>query len=467
MRPFAVAVTLMLAGTSPAPAQAAREADSAQRVEAREIYRRAIAFNTSVSGGQVPQLAAYVQGLFRAAGIPDADMALVPHERTAALLVRYRGDGSGARPILLMAHMDVVEARREDWERDPFTLVEENGYFYGRGTADNKAGLVTLVATLLRFRREGFAPTRDLVLVLTGDEETAQLTIQHLLRDHREWLNAEFALNSDGGGGTLRESNGAPLIYTVQTSEKTYASFRLMVRNEGGHSSAPRAANAIYDLAEALLRVRATAFPVMWNHTTIASFAAFGAHRQDAIGAAMRRFAERPGDRRAAATLSASPFYVGLVRTTCVPTLLEGGHAENALPQSAVATVNCRIFPGVAVADVQAQLQGVAGQGVSVSVIGAPYASDASPLREDVMSAVTAAVHASYPGVPIAPSMASYATDGVHFRAAGIPTYGTSEILMKDSDDFSHGLNERVPVTAFYNGLTHWRVLLTELAGRR
>jgi len=464
---FVVAAVLVLAGLSPVRAQSAGAADSAPRAEAREIYRRAIGFNTSVSGGQVPQFAAYVQGLFQAVGIPDADMVLVPHERTAALLVRYRGDGSGARPILLMAHMDVVEARREDWQRDPFTLVEENGFFYGRGTADMKSGLVTMVATLLRLRREGFTPTRDLVLVLTGDEETSGLTIQQLLRDHRDWMNADFALNADAGGGTLRESDGAPLIYGVQTAEKTYASFRLTVRNPGGHSSAPRAANAIYDLADALRRVHAYQFPVMWNATTVANFAVFGTQRQDMLGAAMRRFAQRPGDRAAAVTLSASPFYVGQVRTTCIPTLLEGGHAENALPQSAVATINCRIFPGVAVADVQAQLQRLAGAGVPVTVIDTPSWSDASPLRDDVLRAVAAAVHASYPGVPITPSMSSGATDGLFVRGAGVPTYGVSEILMKDSDDFSHGLNERVPVTAFYNGLTHWRVLLTELAGRR
>jgi acetylornithine deacetylase/succinyl-diaminopimelate desuccinylase-like protein len=432
---LAVAAALALAGPTPAHTQSVPVADSAQRAEAREIYRRAIGFNTSVSGGQVPQLAAYIQGLFRAAGFSDTDLVLVPHERTASLLVRYRGDGSGGRPVLLMAHMDVVEARREDWQRDPFTLVEENGYFYGRGTADMKSGLVMEVATLLR--------------------------------DYRGWLNAEFALNADGGGGTLRESDGAPLIYGVQTAEKTYATFRLTVHNPGGHSSQPRSDNAIYDLADALRRVHAYQFPVMWNATTVANFAAFGAQRQDALGAAMRRFAQRPGDRAAAATLSASPFYVGQVRTTCIPTLLEAGHAENALPQTAVATINCRIFPGVAVADVQAQIQRLAGASVTVTAVDTPYWSDASPLRDDVMRAVTAAVHVSYPDVPITPSMSSGASDGLFVRAAGVPTYGVSELLMKDSDDFSHGLNERVPVTAFYNGLTHWRVLLSELAGRR
>jgi acetylornithine deacetylase/succinyl-diaminopimelate desuccinylase-like protein len=367
----------------------------------------------------------------------------------------------------MMAHMDVVEAKREDWERDPFTLVEENGYFYGRGTADNKSGLVAMVSTLLRLKREGFTPTRDLVLMLTGDEEVAQLTAQQILRDHRAWIDADFALNSDGGGGALNEETGAPLIYSVQSAEKTYGSYRLTVRNPGGHSSAPRRDNAIYDLAAALGRVRTYEFPVQWNDTTVAAFGALGAQRNDDLGAAMRRFAQRPGDRRAAAVLSASPFHVGQVRTTCIPTLIAGGHAENALPQSAVATVNCRIFPGVAVADVHAQLQRLAGEGVEVTVVDNPYSSDASPLREDVMNAVRAAVHANYPGVPVTPSMSSGATDGLFLRAAGIPTYGVGEIFMKDSDDFSHGLNERVPVQSFYSGLTHWRVLITELAGRK
>jgi acetylornithine deacetylase/succinyl-diaminopimelate desuccinylase-like protein len=463
MRCPIAAALFLCAFAAPAFAQT----DAEQRAEARDIYARAIAFNTSVSGGQVPQFAAWLRGLFLQAGVPEADTLIVPNENTASLLIRYRGDGSGGRPVVMMAHMDVVEAKREDWERDPFTLVEEHGFFYGRGTFDNKSGLVAMVSTLLRFKREGFTPTRDLVLMLTGDEEVAQLTAQQILRDHRAWIDADFALNSDGGGGALNEETGAPLIYAVQTAEKTYASYRLTVRNPGGHSSAPRRDNAIYDLAAALGRVRAYEFPVQWNDTTIAAFGALGAQRSDDLGAAMRRFAQRPGDRRAAAVLSANPFYVGQVRTTCIPTLIAGGHAENALPQSAVATVNCRIFPGVAVADVHAQLQRLAGEGLEVTVVDNPYSSDASPLREDVMNAVRAAVHANYPGVPVTPSMSSGATDGLFLRAAGIPTYGVGEIFMKDSDDFSHGLNERVPVQSFYNGLTHWRVLITALTGRR
>ena len=293
------------------------------------------------------------------------------------------------------------------------------------------------------------------------------LPTRNLLRDHRVLLgDAEFALNSDGGGGDLRESDGAASGYFIQTAEKTFATFTLTARNPGGHSSAPRADNAIFDLTDAIARLRAYQFPVMWNDTTLASFRA-GADMADAeIGAALRRFAQRPGDRRAAERLSREPGYVGQVRTTCIPTRLAAGHADNALPQSAIATVNCRIFPGVAVADVQAQLQRLAGESVAVELRSDLPATEASPLREDVMAAVTAAARTHHPGVPIIPSQAPYYTDGMFYRAAGIPTYGVSELFMKQSDAFAHGLNERVPVDGFYNGLDHWRVIINELAGR-
>jgi acetylornithine deacetylase/succinyl-diaminopimelate desuccinylase-like protein len=253
----------------------------------------------------------------------------------------------------------------------------------------------------------------------------------------------------------------------MQTAEKTFASFTLTAVNEGGHSSAPRPDNAIYDIADAVTQVRRYAFPVMWNDTTIAAFRSAGQVTTGKLGAAMRRFAQRPGDKRAAAVLSADPHTIGRVRTTCVATLLQAGHADNALPQRAVATVNCRIFPGVSIDKVQAQLQKLVGPKIKIAPLDTYTASDASPLRKDVTAALTKAVHAGYPGIKIVPSMSAGATDGVFFRAAGIPTYGTGELFMKDSDSFAHGLNERIPVAAFYQGLTHWRVLLTELAGRK
>jgi acetylornithine deacetylase/succinyl-diaminopimelate desuccinylase-like protein len=432
--------------------------------EARELFARLIAFRTEAGQGQVPVMAEYLAGRFREAGFPAADIHLMPHGETAALVVRYRGDGSGGRPIALLAHMDVVTARREDWQRDPFTLTEENGYFYGRGTEDIKSGVTVLTASFLRLKREGFVPSRDLVIVFTGDEETAQDTVAELLARHRDWVDAEFALNTDAGGGELDEQ-GRPLMYDLQTAEKTYASFELTTHNPGGHSSQPRADNAIYALADALEKLRTFRFPVMWNDTTLASFKARGAVTPGALGKAMRDFARDPHDAAAAELLAGEPAEVGKTRTTCVATLLRGGHAENALPQSATATVNCRIFPGVAVAEVQRTLAALVGPEVAVTPIGKALASDASPLRADVLAAVGKAVHAIHPGVPVTPMQESGATDGLYFRAAGIPTYGVGCVFIKSSDEFAHGLNERIPVQSFYEDLRFWHVLLTTLAG--
>jgi acetylornithine deacetylase/succinyl-diaminopimelate desuccinylase-like protein len=460
---LALVALALFALASAASAQAPSEADRAQ---ARDILARTIAFDTSTEGRQTPAMARYLADVFVAGGFAADDVHVIPFEHTAALVVRYRGDGSG-RPILFLAHMDVVTARREDWERDPFMLIEENGYFFGRGTLDNKAGVALLTATFLQLRAQNFTPTRDLIIVFTGDEETTGATARLLLTEHRDLVDAEFALNSDAGAGSLDETTGAPTSYGLQTAEKSYASYTLTARNPGGHSSQPRADNAIYDLVEAVSRVRAYEFPVMWNDTTIESMRALGPQVGGEIGQAMSRFARNPRDRRAIATLSASPFHVGQIRTTCVPTLLQAGHADNALPQRAVATVNCRIFPGVSIAEVQAQLQRLAGERLEVATLDPQYwSSEASPLRPDVLDALTRAVHANYPGVPITPGMSAGATDGVFFRGAGIPTYGVGETFIKDSDDFGHGLNERVPVASFYNGLTHWRVMITTLAGR-
>lgn len=447
---------------SAASAQAPSEA---QRTQAREIYQRIIAFNTSVDGAQTPAMAAYLAGLFRDAGFPAEDIHVLPLNGTAGLLVRYRGNGSGGRPIVLLAHMDVVPALRSDWERDPFTLVEENNFFFGRGTIDNKGGIVHLTSTFLTLRAEGFTPTRDLIIWFSGDEETSGATTENLLAQHRDLLgDAEFALNSDAGGGQLDGRNRG-IAYVLQTAEKTYASFTFTARNPGGHSSQPRDDNAIYDLGDALARLRAFQFPVMWNDTTIESFRNAASVATGPEGAALRRFSDHPGDRVVARTLSRNISLSSMMRTTCVATMLAGGHAENALPQSATATVNCRIFPGVPVADVLSELRAIAGDKVTVEPLGPSNSSDASPLRADVMQATARAVHASYPDAVISPYMSAGATDGLFFRAVGIPTYGVGAIFIGDNDDFAHGLNERVPVDSFYNGLTQWRLLLTNLAG--
>ncbi|MFT3722842.1 MAG: M20/M25/M40 family metallo-hydrolase [Hyphomonadaceae bacterium] len=437
------------------------------RAEAREIYFKAIGLDTSVEGKKTPELANYLAGRFIEAGFAAADVNVLPMGETAALVVRWRGDGTGGKPVLFLGHMDVVTAHRSDWTRDPFTPVEENGYFYGRGSYDNKSGVAGLTATFLRLKRDGFRPKRDLILVFSGDEETSGVTTKRLLKEHRDLIDGEFALNSDAGQGGLDETTGKALGYSLQTAEKTFASFTVTAHNPGGHSSQPRKDNAIYDVVDALAHIRSYAFPVMWNDTTAASLKAGGEADGTTLGKAMTSFAAKPGNAAAVKTLSDSPFTVGQIRTTCIPTLIAGGHADNALPQSAVATINCRIFPGVTIASVQAQLQKLAGKKVEVKPQDDYTSSDASPLRPDVMAAVKAAVARIHPGVPVTPGMSAGATDGVFYRAAGIPTYGVGEVFIKDSDDFTHGLNERMPVRTFQEGLIYWDALVRAIAGGR
>jgi acetylornithine deacetylase/succinyl-diaminopimelate desuccinylase-like protein len=456
--PIVLAILLEVPGV---PAQT----NDTDRDRARDLFRSIIAFRTSEGSGQVPAMAAYLAGKFKEGGFASEDVHILPVGETASLVVRYRGKSSGLKPILVLAHMDVVTARPEDWRRDPFKLVEENGFFFGRGTVDIKGDLAVITTTFLRLKAEHFLPNRDLIILFTGDEETGMTTVRDAVVNHRDLIDAEFALNGDGGGGVLDEDTGAPQVYYVQGAEKSYASFNLDVHNPGGHSSEPRADNAIYELADALKALQAYRFPVMWNEWTLGSFRATAAVISGRLGEAMARFAADPHDRAAAEIIAESPQCVGKIRTTCVATRLRGGHADNALPQSATATVNCRIFPGVSVAEVKTTLQRVVGNKVTVQTLGDPHASGPSPIRQDVMAAVAKAVHANYPGVPLVPDMAAYATDGSVTRGAGIPTYGVSGMFMKESDDFSHGLDERLPVRSFYAALDHWYVLLKEIAG--
>jgi carboxypeptidase PM20D1 len=469
----AVVVLLLLVLFAPGVvAQTAGSHDAPYQQRALEIFRTSIGYRSAASHGQVPALARYLADQFRAGGFPAEDVHVLPltvpdGEETASLVVRYRGDGSaGRRPILLLAHMDVVDALPQDWERDPFTLIEDNGYFFGRGSTDDKFGVAMLTATFLRLKEEGFVPTRDLVLAFSGDEETGMLTARDLVTAHRALTDAEFALNADAGGGVLGE-DGAPVRYLLQTSEKTYATFALTVTNPGGHSSTPRVDNAIYELAAVLRNIEAYRFPVRANDATRSYFEAAARVTPGPVGAAMARFARNPSDSAAAEVLWREPEQVGITRTTCVATMLRAGHAENALPQSATATVNCRIFPGVAVAEVEATLRGVAANpALQIRVLDDPLPSPASPPREDVMRAVTRGVERIRPGTPVIPYMAPYGTDGKEVRRAGIPTYGVMGLFAKDSDQFAHGLNERVSVRSFYDALEFWHAVLTDLAGR-
>ena len=439
---------------------------AAHEVKAREIYARVISFRTAAGQKQTPAMVAYLVEVLKAGGVPEADIATLDEKGERALIVRLPGRKQ-ARPILFSAHMDVVDARREEWERSPFELIEENGTFYGRGTSDNKAGVVALVSTILRFKAEKMQPARELVFAFVGDEETGMDTTRQIAA--HPWVrNAEFAINTDAGGGILDETSGKPLIYLVQGAEKTFATFDVIVTNPGGHSSRPRSDNAIYQLAHALEKIEAYRFPVMATDLTRAYLGAVGKAQSGPVGEALRKFSADPTDASAADMLAKSPEFVGTTRTTCVATMLDAGHAENALPQTAKAAVNCRIFPGVAVEAVRdALVAAIADPEVKVTVRGNPEASPVSEMRPDVMAAITEAVHADYPGVMVVPYLESGGTDGKVYRAAGIPTFASSGLFTKPSQMFAHGLNERLPVAAFYRGLDHIHRLAIELGEAR
>ncbi len=457
------------------PALAAQDTSAAynkpyQR-QALDIYREAISIRTVAGQGKVPELARALARRFVAGGFPESDVHVLPltlpdSEVTASLVVRYRGNGSsGAKPVLLLAHMDVVDAKPEDWDRDPFQLTEDHGYFFGRGTIDVKNGVAVLSATLLRLKAAGWTPGRDIILAFTGDEETGMYTVRDLMTRHRDLIDAEYALNADAGGGVLDES-GKPARYVVETSEKTYATFELTVTNPGGHSSAPRVKNAIYELAAALRNLQAYRFPVQMNEATRRYFSALAPVTPGPVGQAMARLVANPHDSAAADVLWREPEQVGITRTTCVATMLRAGHAENALPQSATATVNCRIFPGTVVAEVEATLQRVvANSAVHVTVLDGPESSPASPIRDDILDAARQGVEAIHPGTPVIPLMAPYATDGKYLRRGGIPTYGLSGAFLKDSDQMAHGLDERLSVKAFFDALEFWPAVLETVAG--
>ena len=431
-----------------------------------EIYTRIIGVESSKNLGHVPEIANYLRSELVAAGFPEKDVEVVPLGETAALIAKYRGDGSsGKAPILLLGHMDVVEALARDWVRPPFELTTDGNYFYGRGTIDNKFGVAQLTSTFIRLKKEGFVPNRDLIIAFSGDEETGMQTTRMLAYDRPDLAGAEFALNSDAGGGDLNAA-GDPIIYLVQAAEKTYATFEMTVRNPGGHSSRPRPDNAIYDLSDAIKKIQQYRFPVRWTEMTQEFFEVTGEQLGGELGEAMIEFANDPRNEAASDRLATESSYVGTTRTTCVVTMLQAGHAENALPQSATATVNCRIFPGVPVEAVENALKHVVdNDAVEFKVLDDPTESPVSPLIPEVVDAVKKAVHARYPDIRVIGYMESGGTDGMHFRKAGIPTLAVSGIFMNPDEMYAHGLNERVPVKAFYGALDHWSIIIRELAG--
>jgi carboxypeptidase PM20D1 len=459
---FAIGIALA-AMTAPALAQ-----QRADQVQARQIFEKVITFRTSEGRGQVPAMATYLEKVLREGGVPAQDITKVSKGETVGMLVRIPGTDLNAKPIVFSAHMDVVDARPEDWKRDPYKLVEEDGYFFGRGTLDNKAGVVALISTILRLQKAGAKPRRTLVFAFVGDEETgldeAEGTTRQIVA--HPWVkNAEYVINTDAGGGILA-ANGKPIIYLVQGAEKTFATFELTATNPGGHSSRPRADNAIYDLAKAVTRVGEYRFPVMSNDLSRAYLGAVGKVTSGSAGEALRSFAANPQDSAAAEAIWADPEFVGTTRTTCVATMLNAGHAENALPQKATATINCRIFPGVAVEEIRQQLSGVvADPKIAVTVVGAPFASPVSDLRPDVEGAIARSIHKLYPGVALTPYLESGGTDGKVYRTAGIPTWASSGVFIKPDEMFAHGRDERIPVKSFYDGIEHIYDLAVSLGG--
>ena len=425
--------------------------DSADNQLARDIFRELIEINTSDSIGDTTKAAQAMAVRLKDAGFPDADVQVLgPHGRKGNLVARYRGAGR-RKPLLLVAHLDVVEAVRDDWSVDPFKFLEKDGFFWGRGTTDDKAMAAVWVATFIRYRQQHFVPDRDLIIALTADEEGGDYNgVQWLLANHRELIDAEYALN-EGGESQIKE--GKYVLNAVQSSEKIYQSFRLETRNSGGHSSRPVKDNAIYRLAEGLTRLSKYQFPIKLNEVTTEYYKRMATLYSGQTAADMRAVAKNPYDRAAAERLSKSPYDNALLRTTCVATRLEAGHADNALPQTARAIVNCRILPGDSSSEVRSTLIRVLQDPkISVSAIDNATPSEPSPLKPEVFRAIEKITTEIWPGVPVVPSMSTGATDGLFLRNAGIPTYGVSGFFEDVEDTRAHGRDERLGVKQFYEG---------------
>jgi acetylornithine deacetylase/succinyl-diaminopimelate desuccinylase-like protein len=422
---------------------------------ARDIFRELIEIKTTYTTGTTKAARAMAARLHEA-GYPEQDLQLLGADSTKANLVARLHGSTHRKPILFIAHLDVVEARPEDWSLDPFTFVEREGFFYGRGTTDCKSDAAGLVFMMIRLRREHFIPVRDIIVALTADEEAGGDAngIQWLLENHRDLIDAEYCINTDAGGGQLK--NGSPISLEIQTSEKVYMSLQLEVRNRGGHSSLPVKDNAIYRLARALEHLAEFDFPLRLNETTRMFFDRMAERETETTAADMRAVAREPVDPAAAARLSAlSPYYNAQMRTTAVPTLLEAGHAENALPQTARATINCRMLPDESPDDVQRTIQRVLDDTtIHVSRLAEPKPAPLSPLRADLMRTVQELASSMWPGALVLPVMSTGASDGVYLRRAGLPVYGVSGMFGDIDDVRAHGRDERIGIKEFYDGIT-------------
>ncbi|HWC16224.1 MAG TPA: M20/M25/M40 family metallo-hydrolase [Terriglobales bacterium] len=439
------------------------QSDEATRQLAHDIFKQLIEINTTDSVGNVTTAADAMAERLRDAGFPDSDIQVVgPTDRKKNMVARLHGAGN-KKPVLLIGHLDVVEARRSDWTTDPFQFVEKDGYYYGRGTQDMKAADAILVTTMIRFKKEGYRPNRDIILALTADEEGGRSNgVEWLVNNHRDLIDAAFVLNPDGGGVQLE--NGKPVMMEMDATEKLYSDYQLATTNPGGHSSLPVPDNAIYHIADALSRLEKFRFPFELNNVTRAYFTEMSKIEAGQKGADMRAVLATPPEQQAIARLSADPINNSLMHTTCVATRLEGGHANNALPQSAEANVNCRILPGHGIEETrQTLIKVIADPKVTVSSVASNGDVEAQssqrksfpppPVLPEVMKPLERVTQQMWPGIPVVPAMATGASDAVYTSPAGLPTYGVSGIAIENNDIRAHGKDERLPVKSFYDGV--------------
>jgi acetylornithine deacetylase/succinyl-diaminopimelate desuccinylase-like protein len=436
---------------APPPAAATAELLPHQQM-ARDLLQELIEIDTTDPDGDNTAAAQAMADRLLAAGFPPEDVqVLAPAEKKGNLVARYRGRDSGRKPLLLLAHIDVVAADPADWTLPPFTFIEEDGYYYGRGTTDDKDEAAIHVANLIRLKEEGFVPDRDIIVALTADEESGPHNgVEWLLENHRDLIDAEYALN-EGGGGAMKD--GIHVTNAVQASEKVYQTFILETTNPGGHSSLPVRDNAIYHLADALVRIRNYDFPVVLNEVTRLFFERSANLEEGELADAMRGVLQDPPDPASIAFLSGTPYYNSRLRTTCVATRLDAGHADNALPQRARATVNCRVLPGESIDAVHNTLETIIGDDkVSVTRAAPAKPSPPSPLTPEVLGAIEAVTEQMWPGVPVLPTMSTGATDGLYLRNAGIPVYGVSGLFGDIDDVRAHGQNERIRIESYFEG---------------
>jgi len=476
-RILAFALIAALAGTADAavdPRTVPTKLAPAWQAKTRELFKQAIEIPSVHNRGQTQRVAELLASQFRAAGIPDSDIHIMPYEalpgdQTAALIVRWRSPHATKKPMLILGHMDVVEAKREDWKFDPFVFREQDGYFLGRGSSDMKNGDVATTMAAVKLMSQGFKPGRDIIFFYSGDEETRGVGATLGSTKWRNLTDAEFGLNADGGCAAY-DRNFKPLGCGISMAEKTFQTYFFTAHNPGGHSSRPRPDNAIYELSDALKALQNHRFQPMQNETSRGYFEERSRQEGNSpLGQQIRAWLANPNDAAAADAIEANPLEVGLTRTRCVATMLQAGHADNALPQTAQATVNCRIFPGVDPKTVQAELQQLAGPKVEVTpdpnYIGVP--TPPSPLRPDVLKAVTTAIQRFHgPEMHVFPMMSTGASDGSFFRAQGIPVYDVDGSWgISPDDERAHGLDERIPVRAMYDDVLHWEMIITALAG--